>query len=313
MKPNEPTQYRNELIKLIKSLHNDDIVWILHVINKDRIMFNENLNRLSDYDYELIKINIDKLNSSKTLNELKNELITEISEAGEIYAVELIKMIKKYKDSLIIRGRDFNQYKSDKRFLIFTLDSIKTRETKTHRLIKSITNPYFQFLYSIYLFEEYYRDNDQLDCIEKDYAKLVTEKPTHFKNYNDVEFYKWAKKYMDEDKRNFREYNKSSIIICEDSDYSIVVNSAFDKMYYGNELAYTALKDKLSNAWYQKKYRAKNKGKTHHYYLTDKTLDCLNVLCQKYNKPEDKMIELLINKCFADECTEFSGRSMYSN
>ena len=307
----EPTQHRNELIKLIKGLHSDDIVWILHVINKDRIMFNSRINSLSDYDDELININIDKLNSSKTLNELKNELIIEISEVGEICAVELINMIKQYKNSITIRGRDFNQYKSDKRLLIFALDSIKTREIKTHRLIKSITNPYFQFLYAIYLFEEYYRDNYELDCIEKDYAQLITEKPTHFKNYNDVEFYKWAKKYMDEDKKNFREYNKSSIIICEDSNYSVVVNSAFDRMFYGNEHVYTALKNKLSNAWYQKKYRSKNKGKAHHYYLTDKTLDCLNVLCQKYQKPEDKMIEHLINKCFADECTDHNGEAIY--
>lgn len=117
---------------------------------------------------------------------------------------------------------------------------------------------------------------------------------------------------MDQDQDNYRKFNNSLITPIEDSDFSIVVNSIFDRMYIENTHTYSALKDKLANAWYQKIYRAKNKGKAHRYFLTDKALESLKVLSLKYDKSEEKMIEHLINKCFVEECADYSGQSMYS-
>ena len=65
-------KYRNVLIKLVKELGNEDIVWILHVINKEKIIYDLKLRILDNDDLELIEMDIDKLNSSKNLNELKN-------------------------------------------------------------------------------------------------------------------------------------------------------------------------------------------------------------------------------------------------
>ena len=212
----------------------------------------------------------------------------------------------------MIRGRNIHQYQSNKRLLFFTLNEIKIRDRENYKLINSILNPYIRLLYIIFIYEEYYLDNRELDYIEKTYAKIITEKNLHFKKYDHVEFYKWAKNYMDEDQDNYRKFNNTPIIPIEDSDFSIVVNSIFDRMYTENPHIYSALKDKLANAWYQKVHRAKNKGKAHRYFLTDKALESLKVLSLKYDKTEEKMIEHLINKCFVEECADYSGQSMYS-
>lgn len=305
-------KYRNVLIKLVKELGNEDIVWILHVINKEKIIYDLKLRILDNDDLELIEMDIDKLNSSKNLNELKNNIIIEISNYHEELAEDLIFHVNEYKESLMIRGRNMFQYQSNKRLLFFTLNEIKIKDREFSKLINLISNPYIRFLYIIFIFREYYRNNRELDYIEKTYAQLMTEKSLHFKKYDHVAFYKWAKNYMDQDQDNYRKFNNSLITPIEDSDFSIVVNSIFDRMYIENTHTYSALKDKLANAWYQKIYRAKNKGKAHRYFLTDKALESLKVLSLKYDKSEEKMIEHLINKCFVEECADYSGQSMYS-
>lgn len=304
--------HRNELIKLVKELSSEDMVWILHVLNKDKLIYKLKCNDIEQDDIDLIEMDIEKLNSSKNLNEIKNNIILEFSNYHEDLAEDLINFINDYKDSLMIRGRDISQYQSNKRLLIFTLNEIKIRDREVSKLINSISNPYIRFLYIIFIFREYYRNNRELDYIEKTYAQLMTEKSLHFKKYDHVAFYKWAKNYIDEDPNNYRKFNNCPIIPIVDSDFSIVVNSIFDAMYHTNPHIYSALKDKLANAWYQKVYRAKNKGKAHHYFLTDRALESLKVLSLKYDKSEEKMIEHLINKCFVEECADYSGKSMYS-
>ncbi|MGS0707702.1 hypothetical protein ACVBEE_14565 [Acinetobacter sp. ANC 3781] len=303
----------NALIKLIKDFHNEDIVWLSHVLNKEKLIYDLRVKNVENNDIELIEMDIKNINSSKNLNEIKINLIKELSNTREDYAKDFIYYINKYKDDLIIRGRNLSQYKSDRRLLIYALYRIKIRDREISRLINSISNPYIRFLYIIFTFREYYRDNRELDYIEEAYSKLITEKSLHFKKYDHPEFYKWAKKYMDEDRENFREFNKSPLMPLEDSDFGVVVNSIFDVMYVENIHIYTALKEKLKNAWYQKVYRAKNKGKAHHYFLTDKALDSLKILALKHNKTQEKMIEHLINKCFTEECADYSGQSMYSS
>ncbi|ENU25270.1 hypothetical protein F993_00044 [Acinetobacter proteolyticus] len=304
--------HRNELIKLVKELSSEDMVWILHVLNKDKLICKLKSDDIEDDDIELIEMDIEKLNSSKNLNEIKLNLTREISNFHEDLAADLIHYFNEYKDLLSIRGRDISQYQSNNRLLIFTLNEIKIRDREISKLINSISNPYIRFLYIIFIFREYYRNNRELDYIEKTYAQLMTEKSLHFKKYDHVAFYKWAKNYMDEDQDNYRKFNNSLITPIEDSDFSIVVNSIFDRMYIENPHVYSALKDKLANAWYQKIYRTKNKGKAHRYFLTDKALESLKVLSLKYDKSEEKMIEHLINKCFVEECADYSGQSMYS-
>ena len=97
-----------------------------------------------------------------------------------------------------------------------------------------------------------------------------------------------------------------------DDEYKTTVNIIFDKLFDENEDIYAALKDKLSNAWYQKKYRQKNKGKKPHYYaLSKKAKEALHILALKRNLKEEEVIENLINEFYVKECVDALGETLY--
>ena len=94
-------------------------------------------------------------------------------------------------------------------------------------------------------------------------------------------------------------------------EYSIVVNAIFDNLFAIDNNIYRALKDKLSNAAYQK-LPQENKGRKHHYYLTDKALRSLEILAEKHGMTKEKMIESLVNERYTKECMDFNGNDLYS-
>lgn len=300
-----------DLIKLIKELNTEDIVWLLHVINKDIIEEKAHAN-ISDHDNELIEWNIEKINSFKDLNELRNYLILKLKDKSEATCEFYINLINDYKKLLMIRSRDFSNYKTDKRLLNFALHKISSENKDIYHKIKPISNIYLRFLYMIFTCESYYKSNRRLDRIESDYSEIISEKPLHFKKYDLPIFYKWAKNNIEKDRVNFREFNQLNFIPLQDSDFSVWVNSIFDIMYHENQHAYINLKKKLSNAWYQKDYQKRNKGKENHFFLTDSAKDLLKILTLKLNKSEDKVIEHLINKFAIEEGIILEGRTQYS-
>ena len=107
-------------------------------------------------------------------------------------------------------------------------------------------------------------------------------------------------------------YHSTAYTPITDEEYRTTVNIIFDKLFDENEDIYAALKDKLANAWYQKKYRQKNKGKKPHYYaLSKKTIESLHILAFKRNMSEEQIIENLINEFYVKECADISGNSLY--
>ncbi|MEG6544915.1 hypothetical protein V6C59_03375 [Acinetobacter bereziniae] len=305
------TSSNNDLIRLIKELNTEDIVWLLHVINKDIIEEKLRVD-ISDHDNELVEWDIEKLNSLKDLNELKTYLIHNLKDESEATCEFYINLINNYKKLLMIRSRDFSNYKTDKRLLNFATYKISSEKNDIYRKIKSISNIYLRFLYIIFTRESYYRSNIRLDRIESDYSKIISEKSLHFKKYDIPTFYKWAKNNIEKDRVNFREFNQVDFIPLQDNDFSVWVNSIFDIMYHENQHAYLNLKKKLSNAWYQKDYQKRNKGKENHFFLTDSTKNLLKILALKLNRSEDKVIELLINKFAIEEGIIIEGIIKYS-
>ena len=85
-------------------------------------------------------------------------------------------------------------------------------------------------------------------------------------------------------------------------------------IYDHDRNAYQLLKEKMSNAWYQKIYRQNTKGKKHYYFFKDRTQECLKIICQKNNLNEEKMLDQLINEYYVTHCTyPNSGKDMYSS
>ena len=80
------TSRNDDLIKLVKELNTEDSVWLLHVINKDTIEFESRIDIEDEHDPQLMDKDIDKLNSIKDLNELKNYLIDGLKDKTETFS-----------------------------------------------------------------------------------------------------------------------------------------------------------------------------------------------------------------------------------
>lgn len=306
------TSRNDDLIKLVKELNTEDSVWLLHVINKDTIEFESRIDIEDEHDPQLMDKDIDKLNSIKDLNELKNYLIDGLKDKTETFSETIMDLIEEYKEQLMIRSRDFSKYKTNRRLLSFALYKISFDNRDIYRQNPSISNTYVRFLYIIFTYRKYYRSSRELERIERKHSEIISAKSLHFKNYDHPEFYKWAKTYIDKNTSDFRDFNQIEFTPLQDADFGIWVNSIFDIMYHANQHAYINLKKQLSNAWYQKSYQKNRKGREHHYFLTDLTKDLLKILASKHNKNEDRMIEHLINKCAIEEDIVIDGELVYS-
>lgn len=306
------TSRNDDLIKLVKELNTEDSVWLLHVINKDAIEFESRMDIEDEHDPQLMDKDIDKLNSIKDLNELKSHLIYELKDKTETTSEIFMDLINSYKESLMIRSRDFSKYKTDRRLLNFALYKISFDNCDIYRQNQSISNTYVRFLYIIFTYRKYYRNSRELERIERKHSEIISAKSLHFKNYDHPEFYKWAKTYIDKNTSDFRDFNQIEFTPLQDADFGIWVNSIFDIMYYANQHAYINLKKKLSSAWYQKSYQKNRKGREHHYFLTDEAKKLLKILAAKHKKTEDRMIEHLINKCAIEEGITIKEKILYS-
>ncbi|MBI0395448.1 MULTISPECIES: hypothetical protein [Acinetobacter] len=310
---NAPSSYA-ELTKLIKTSSNEDTVWLLHVINKDKCMYERNKNHIHDLDSELVSIDINLLNTFKNLNEIKNKITLELDNLNENEIKNLITDIHKYSEQLIYKGYNLSPYLDDERLLNLFLHSYSTNNEDYYQDIKKINNKYFQFLYIISVCE--YGDNvlRLLNRVQYNYSKVLTERLLHFKKYDSIEFYKWAIQYIHDDRSLLRRYNLRDFQPIQDVDFKVAVLSILDMIYDHDRNAYQLLKEKMSNAWYQKIYRQNTKGKKHYYFFKDRTQECLKIICQKNNLNEEKMLDQLINEYYVTHCTyPNSGKDMYSS
>ncbi|MBJ9425843.1 hypothetical protein [Acinetobacter seifertii] len=300
-----------ELKLYLKQLSDEDMIWVLHVMNKDHE--EHDIERdINDMDPALVRLDIKTLNTMTNTDEIRSRVINSYEEIREGFINHFIDTLKDFQSTLKIRGRDLSKYKSNKRLLYFVLNQINHKEVR-YNTFRDIHNEYFRFLYTIFMLPNYYESNRPLDDMEASFSKIISKKPLHFKSFDSDEFYPWAKTYMDQDRENARVFNSTSYNPLNAKECSIVVNAIFDNLLAIDSNTYRALKDKLSNASYQKNYRKKNKGRKHHYYLTDKALHCLNILAKKHDVAEEKMIESLINERYAKECMDINGNHLYSS
>ena len=262
-----------ELKKFIEQCSDEDMIGILHVMNKDHEEYITKKS-INDMDTILVQSDIKILNTIKNTNDIKNRVLDNYKNINERDVHYFIDSIKKFIDTLLIRGRNLSEYRKNKRLLYFVLSYFHTNE-RQYNDFKDIHNEYYRFLYTIFMLPRYYESNRALDNIEALFSKILSKTPLHFKNFDSDDFYQWAKNYMDQDKENARVHNSTNYNPMTSEEYSIAVNAIFDSLLDKDTNIYKAIKDKISNAWYQKTSRQKNKGRKHRYHLTDKALECL--------------------------------------
>lgn len=299
-----------ELKQFFKQCTDADMIWVQHVMNKEDMERRARL-RITDIDPDLVQLDIQMLNTLNHTDEIKNKVLRLCDRINEREAFDLLDILKSFLNTLEIRGRDFSKYEKDKRLLYFALNRISMNERLYNDLL-NIHNEYFRFLYAVFILPDYYKYNRHLDNLETRFSQILNTKLLHFKNFNNDDFYLWAKGYMDQDKENARVHNSSSYKPLNPKDYSIVINAIFDSLLDKDTNIYKAIKTQISNAWHQKRYRAKNKGRKHHYHLTDKAFRSLEILAEKKGMTKEKIIEGLVNECYTKECMDRNGNDLYS-
>lgn len=296
-----------EDLKAFISIQTDEeLVWVLHVFNKSEVAYH--FSELTKREREIsgLKSDIDNLNSFKQLKDIKSFIIKYCEDYRSSRIDDLLDDLLDFKSGIEVSGIDFTVFKNNKRFLNFACKLLN--EDVREKELTNFKSQYINFLYVALTYRSYYENPRRIERVVNKFSDIYSKYPSHFKGDEDNNFYIWAKKYMDENLA----YRSKSYSPTEESEYCIVVNSIFDMLYYENEEVHYALRKKISNAWYQKVYRKKNKGKkAHHYVLQKKTLDSLHSLAFKWKMSHEEVLEKLIDKSYAEECTDFFGECKY--
>ena len=301
----------NDLSNVLKSLSSEDYVWLLHVVNKDEIEFNSE-SKIKDFDSELVENDIKSLNSIINIKEVKDIVISKYTNYRERDINYIIKSIDQYKSSIHHRGIDLTKYKNNIRLLNFVLYKLTDDYIDYHN-IEEIKNDYLKLIYIVFIVNKSMNIYRKLERIENEFSRIISENSLHFKNCDNTDFYIWVSNYINNDKKisrllNFREHSPT-----QDNDFKNTILITFDQIYSTDKNAYQVIKEKISNAWYQKNYRKNNKGKNHRYFFTDKAKPCLEIIASKENTTEEKMLEKLINQHYASHYVNLvTGEDLYS-
>ncbi|QOW47705.1 MULTISPECIES: hypothetical protein [Acinetobacter] len=298
----------NQLKEVLKQLNDVDLVPALCLMEMD-IESNSFRDFQKYLDRQLMRPFIQRLNTIKGLSEIRQIILNYYSTQEWDYIDDYLEELKTFKLNLKNRGRDISKYQSNPRLLAFALNYYEKKFRRGDSFINDIDNHFFKFLFVIFCHPDYSQSIVELNIIEEKFSQLTNIHLIHFIKNDTIDFYRWAKKYMDD---HNNKYHSTAYNPITEEEYRTTVNIIFDKIFDENEDIYAALKDKLANAWYQKKYRQKNKGKKENYYaLTKKTRDALDAIKYKRNMSEEKVIESLINECFIKECSDHNGVSLF--
>lgn len=303
------TEEINQLRSALKQLNESDLLPALCLMEMD-IESNSFRDFHKDLNRKLMRPFIQKLNTIKVLSEIRQIILDYYSTQEWDYIDDYLRELETLKSLLKNRGRDISKYQSNPRLLAFALHYYEKQFRRGDNIINDINNHFFRFLFIIFCHPDYSQSTVELNIIEEKFSQLTNSHLIHFVKNDTIDFYRWSKNYMDD---HNEKYHSTAYTPITDEEYRTTVNIIFDKLFDENEDIYAALKDKLSNAWYQKKYRQKNKGKKPHYYaLSKRAKEALHILAFKRNMSEEQIIENLINEFYVKECVDVRGQSLYT-
>ena len=299
----------NQLKSALKQLNESDLVPALCLMEMD-IESNSFRDFQKELDRKVMRPFIQRLNTIKGLSEIRQIILDYYSAQKWDYIDDYLRELETFKLNLKNRGRDISKYQSDSRLLAFALHYYEKQFRRGDSIVNNINNHFFRFLFIIFCHPDYSQSTVELNIIEEKFSQLTNSHLIHFAKNDTIDFYRWAKSYMDD---HNEKYHSAAYTPITDEEYRTTVNIIFDKLFDENEDIYAALKDKLANAWYQKKYRQKNKGKKPHYYaLSKRAKEALHILAFKRNMSEEQIIENLINEFYVKECVDVQGQSLYT-
>ena len=168
-----------------------------------------------------------------------NREIARYNWADEEIKITIADDINNYKSGLRIRSFNLSKYNSIERIITFFSNIVTSEQNKYACNISRINNVHFRILYLLLVVANKNEAEEILVNIESSYSDLISKHKNHFKESYGLDFYKWAKSYMDEKEDYYsKQYNPIT-----DEDFKVSVNNIFDFLWYENQNAYLALKD----------------------------------------------------------------------
>ncbi|HEO1806530.1 TPA: hypothetical protein VAM30_003583, partial [Acinetobacter baumannii] len=235
----------NPLRSALNQLKDDDLIAALFLMEMDSELGNfRSFHR--ELDRNVMRAFIQKINTIKELSEIRQIIIHYYSAQSWRFIDDYLDQIYCLINRLNNRGKNLSKHKLDPRLLAFALNYYVADSRRWDRSINDINNGFFRLLFIIYCHPEYSQRSRELDIIEERYSSLINKHLVHFVKSDTVDFYRWAKNYMDSDDK----YRSTIYTPITDEEYRTTVNIIFDRLFDENEDIYSALKDKMSNAWY---------------------------------------------------------------
>ena len=281
--------------QLFQEFKEEDLIWVCYLWT--------NMKNLRKNEY------LDFLNERPSFQAISSYLEKEFETAIE----EDIKFLidKCYRNRIRYIPRDNLKFLSNNnRLCWFIINNLIDENNHLKVLPANYIHPYFSLLFLIHI--ELLDNRINIEYI-RDKSKIIIDKKNPYavlKNYiNDQIFIEWALEYT-EDKYKIKTIPHFTPV--ENNEKFEVLISYWDFLYFQEEYKYLHDINLLKKAWQQKQFRDKGGlKKPYHLPLTKKTKSQLEVLAEKMNISETKVLENLIEDAYKNEMLDEKGKARY--
>ena len=221
----------NQLKSALKQLDEGDLVPALFLMEMD-IESNSFRDFQKELDRKVMRPFIQRLNTIKGLSEIRQIILDYYSAQKWDYIDDYLRELETFKLNLKNRGRDISKYQSDSRLLAFALHYYEKQFRRGDSIVNNINNHFFRFLFIIFCHPDYSQSTVELNIIEEKFSQLTNSHLIHFVKNDTIDFYRWAKNYMDD---HNEKYHSTAYTPITDEEYRTTVNIIFDKLFDENE------------------------------------------------------------------------------
>ena len=179
--------YLEELKTFISLCTDEDLIYVLHIFNKNEVDYNSRRARGRSRDLEYLKADIDCLNSLNNLKDIKKLVIKNYEKYNNHEIRNFLDDLKKFKSKIETTNIDFTKVKNNARFLNFACYLIN--EKAGGRELENFKSKYFNFLYVALTYPEFYSSPRDIERIFSNFSDIYSKYPSHFKNDQDRYFY----------------------------------------------------------------------------------------------------------------------------
>lgn len=209
-----------------------------------------------------------------------------------------------------IPNEDLNFLKDQDRLCWFLINQIEYKYKNIKDKKYRYENAYFSLLFLIHI----KLDSNRITLNDiREYIKTLGEKKNLrelLSTYiNDNDFISWALNYTD---TKYRIRTQPNFKPKDNKEKLDIFLAYWDNEFVDNKYRYEVEINTLKKAWQQKQFRDKGGlKKPYHLPLSKKTKSQLEILAEKMNISETKVLEKLIEGAYKNEMLDEKGKALY--